>query len=54
MNKVILVFIGSELYKQIEYKNKTIAAKQLRHFQKFGIPDISTGETIKNATFHLL
>jgi hypothetical protein len=52
--KMLLVFKGTELIKQIQYKTKAIAKKHLSLFNKHGMIDPETGETVKGLTFELI
>lgn len=52
--KTILVFQNGELVRQIQYKTKAIAKKQLSWFKKYGIIDVSTGEVLQDTIFELI
>lgn len=52
--KTILVFQYKEFYKQINYKTKAAAKKQLKIFQEKGMCSPETGKVIEGLTFELI
>lgn len=54
IQKTILVFKNGMFLKQINYPTKSQAKIHLKHFNKRGICDPNTGETIENAIFELM
>lgn len=52
--KTILIFQSGELLRQVTYKSKKIAQKQLNLFKKWGYICPNTGNLILNTTFELL
>lgn len=51
---MILIFKDNELFKQIAYKNKTIAKKHYKFFLKHGYIDAETGLKVNGLIFELI
>lgn len=50
----VLMFKDGDLFKQITYRNKTMAKNNYKIFLKYGFMDYMTGDKIENLTFELI